>query len=109
MDLLTRHEEMVLLATWQLQDIAYGVPLAKKLTEMTGQKWVLGAVYTPLERLERKGYLSSSYSDPTNERGGRKKRIYKLTRNGLRALIDIKALEEKMWMDISKASLQNEL
>ncbi|MFA8343660.1 MAG: PadR family transcriptional regulator [Rhodothermaceae bacterium] len=109
MKILTRPEEMVLLAVWKLKGNAYGVTLAEQLTEMTGQKWVLGAVYVPLERLEKKGYLKSYLSNPTKERGGRSKRMYDLTKSGLKALIDIKTLEEQMWNEISKVSLESEL
>lgn len=109
MKILTRPEEMVLLAVWKLKGNAYGVTLAEELNGMTGQKWVLGAVYVPLERLEKKGYLQSFLSNPTKERGGRSKRMYELTKTGLKALIEIKTLEEQMWNDISKVSLENEL
>jgi len=109
MKILTRPEEMVLLAVWKLKGNAYGVTLADELTKLTGQKWVLGAVYVPLERLEKKGYLKSCLSSPTKERGGRSKRMYSLTKSGLKALIDIKTIEEQMWSEVSKVALENEL
>lgn len=109
MKFLTRPEEMVLLAVWKLKGNAYGVTLAEELTGLSGKKWVLGAVYVPLERLEKKGYLNSYFSNPTKERGGRSKRMYELTKSGLKALIEIKTLEEQMWSQISKVSLENEL
>jgi len=109
MSLLSRSEEMVLLSVWRLRDNAYGVTISDKLTETTGKKWVLSAVYVPLERLERKGYLASCLSNPTKERGGRSKRIYKLTKTGLEALIEIKTVEESIWRDISIIKLESEL
>ena len=68
-------------------------PIADMLTQTSKKKWVLGAVYVPLERLEKKGYLTSFLGDPTNKRGGRSKRLYRLTRAGLNALIVTKKLE----------------
>jgi len=109
MKFLTRQEEMVLLAVWKLQDNAYGVTIAKKLTEITGMRWLLNAVYLPLERLEKKKYLSSSLSDPTSERGGRSKRLYKLTREGIKALIETKKVQESLWESLSVEYLEDEL
>jgi DNA-binding PadR family transcriptional regulator len=39
-----------------------------------------------LDRLEKKGLLRSTLSDPTPERGGRAKRCYALTRSAVQAL-----------------------
>jgi PadR family transcriptional regulator PadR len=109
MKFLTRQEEMVLLAAWKLGADAYGVTIAKELTQMTGEKWMLNAVYLPLERLEQKGYLHSSLSDPSSKRGGRRKRLYKMTRAGIKALIETKKVQESMWQKISISYLENDL
>ncbi len=100
MRLLTRSEEFVLLAVWRLQENAYSVPLSEELTRQTGQKWSLGAVYMPLERLQKKGLVTSYHTDSTSERGGRQKRIYELTRSGKKALLAIRTVEERMWSGI---------
>lgn len=105
MRLLTRTEEFVLLAVWRLQDNAYSIPLSKHLTANTGQKWSLGAVYMPLERLVKKGYLTSYLSDSTPERGGRHKRIYQLTHAGKHALLTIRAVEQTMWAGLPTLTL----
>ena len=55
MNLLSRSEEVVLLAVWQLQDNAYGVTIRTLVSKATGYPWSIGAVYAPLYRLERKG------------------------------------------------------
>ncbi len=109
MGFLSRSEEMVLLAVYRLKDNAYGVTAAEKLTETTNKTWLLGTVYVPLERLEQKGYLTSYTGNATNKRGGRSKRLYKLTKLGLEALIEIKNVEESIWRDISLDSLKKEL
>ncbi len=109
MSVLSRAEEMVLLAVWRLQDNAYGVTIAKKLTETTEKDWVLGHVYVPLERLEKKSFLESYLGNSTNKRGGRSKRLYRLTKLGLKALIEIKKTEGSIWKDISVFALEKEL
>ena len=101
MNLLSRTEEIVLLTIWNLKDNAYGVTIADKLKEVTGKKWRLGAVYVTLERLDKKGYLTSFMGDSTNERGGRRKRLYRVTKIGIESLIRTKNMEENIWKDIS--------
>lgn len=99
MRLLSRSEEMVLLAVWKLQNEAYCVPIREHLMHVTQKPWSFGSIYDPLERLERKRLLSSHLTEPTNERGGRSKRIYQLTHDGQKALIEIKSIQEAMWAD----------
>ncbi len=60
----------------------------------------------PLDRLSKKGMLKSYLSDKTPERGGRHKRIYKLTPEGKTALVLIKKVENAVWEDISLAALE---
>jgi hypothetical protein len=57
-------------------------------------------VYVPLGRLEKKGLLRSSLSGPTNKRGGRSKRFYKLTPGGARALREVRSLQEALWTGV---------
>ena len=97
MKLLSRTEEFILLAALFLKDEAYSVQIRKRLKEVTGKTWSYGALFISLEQLIKKGYLTSSLTDPLPERGGRSKRIYALTPSGLKALEDIKQMEQKMW------------
>ena len=106
MSMLSRTDEMILLAVWGLEDNAYGVTIAEMLTQTSGKKWVLGAVYVPLERLEKKKYLSSGLGKSTKKRGGRSKRLYKLTKGGLDVLIKTKSREKLIWADITVSSLE---
>lgn len=100
MKLLSRSEEMVLLAVWFLQEDAYCVPIRDHLIKVTRKKWSFGSVYDPLDRLERKKLLESSLSEPTKERGGRSKRIYRLTKRGVKALLEIRGIQETMWAGV---------
>ncbi|MFC1563540.1 PadR family transcriptional regulator [candidate division KSB1 bacterium] len=109
MKLLSRQEELVLIAVWRLQENAYSVTIREQVTSMTGQNWSFGAIYDPLERLEKKGLLKASFSDPSPERGGKRKKIYSINREGLKALIGIKALQESVWDGIKKSALENQI
>ncbi len=100
MKLLTRSEEYILLAVWKLQEDAYSIPIQQKLTEITDKEWSLGGIYMPLERLEKRGYLSSSLSDSTPERGGRQKRIYSLTKDGKSALRHVYEVQQTIWSGV---------
>jgi PadR family transcriptional regulator PadR len=106
MGMLSRTDEMILLAVWRLGDNAYGVTIAEMLTQTSGKKWILGAVYVPLERLEKKKYLSSSLGKSTKKRGGRSKRLYKLTKRGLDILIKTRSQEKLIWENITIPSLE---
>lgn len=82
-------EQLVLLALTRLMqqgDEAYGVSICDDITARTGREVSLGAVYKTLERLEDKGLVASRIGAPTAERGGRRKRHFKLLAPGQRAL-----------------------
>jgi len=101
--LLTRAEELILLAVWKLQKNAYCVPIQEQISEITGEKWSLGSIYMPLDRLVKKGYLESYLSESTPERGGRHKRIYKLTDEGKNALLRVRQVQSNMWRDVPES------
>jgi len=109
MRLLSRSEELVLLAAWRLQDNAYCVPIREQLSTVTKKKWSFGAIYDPLDRLEKSGLLVSYLSEPTRERGGRSKRIYKLTEDGKKSLADIKQVADTMWAGIQPADFKSKV
>ena len=79
-------EELVLLASASLGDQAYGVTVQQRLEAETGSPVALGAVYAALDRLERKGYMRSAWGEATPQRGGRRKRMFRVTAPGLTAL-----------------------
>jgi len=106
MKFLSRSEEMFLLAIWRLQANAYGVTIRNNLQEVTGKTWAFGALFITLDRLVKKGFLTSYLTEPTPERGGRSKRIYRLTADGLDALKEIKKMQETLWDGIPELSLE---
>ncbi|MFT5142497.1 MAG: PadR family transcriptional regulator PadR [Rhodothermales bacterium] len=105
MTLLTRSEEFVLLAVWRLQGDAYSLALMKQLSKSTGESWSLGSIFTPLERLTKRGLVTSFRTKPTAERGGRPKRIYQLTPLGKRELLHTREVENTMWSGITNLAL----
>ncbi len=100
MDLLTRLEELLLLSVWKLQEEAYGLEIRQHLSEMLGKDLSVGSVYIPLKRLKKRGYLTTWDSEPTEERGGRSKRYFKLTSKGVNALQQVKTIQEESWADL---------
>lgn len=100
MDYLTRTEEWLLLAVWKLQDEAYGLAVRRHLSDLLGREMSVGAVYIPLERLARKGYLATTESAPTAERGGRRKKFYRLTPKGAAALQAVQEIQRAAWASL---------
>lgn len=83
---LGEFEELVLLTIGALQDDAYSVSIKKELEATIGKKPSIGALHSALNRLEKKGFISSFEGGATNERGGRRKRFYLITGLGKEAL-----------------------
>jgi len=99
-------QEMVLLTILILDDQAYGLKIQKEISSRLTREISRGALHTALTRLEEKGLLESEYGGATAERGGRRKRFYKLTNNGKVSLKQAKEMREEMWRLIPKFSLK---
>lgn len=100
MNLLSRSEEIVLLAIWKLQGNAYGITIRNQVNETTGYKWSVGAIYAPLHRLEKKGLVRIIKGEPIPERGGRSKIYYEVSPDGKKALRKIKRVHDAIWHDV---------
>ncbi|MFV1885159.1 MAG: PadR family transcriptional regulator [Balneola sp.] len=94
---LGEFEELVLLAIGGLVDEAYTVSIQQLLENHTSRSVSMGALYTSLERLSKKGFLTSTMSEPTPERGGKSKRIYQVTYAGETALREARMIRESLW------------
>ena len=79
-------EHLVLLALLRLGQQAYGVTVRQEIESRTNRDVSLGAIYATLERLETKGFVKSHRGDPTPERGGRSKRFFRVTPQGMAAV-----------------------
>jgi PadR family transcriptional regulator len=83
---LGEFEQLVLLAILRLDDDAYGATIRRLIQAATDRDVSIGALYTTLERLHDKGYVTPHLGEPTGERGGRRRKIYTLTAAGRSAL-----------------------
>ena len=89
-------EELVLLAVCGLTDTAYAVTVQQHITTAAERDVTMGAIYTTLDRLEKKGFLRSQLGHITRERGGRRKRFYEITGPGTRALARARHAREQL-------------
>ncbi len=96
-DALGEFEQSLLLAIAHLGNNAYGVTIRQEIEARTGREIAVGALYTSLARLERKGYVRSTMSDPTPQRGGRSKRHFTLKAAGAAALRQSHERLARMW------------
>jgi PadR family transcriptional regulator, regulatory protein PadR len=101
-------EELVLLAVGALDKDAYGVSIKEILAEKTGKNPSIGALHSALYRLEEKGYLTSSEGGSTRERGGRKKKYYRLTAYGRKILMEANELRLAFTRHIPKLNLNTD-
>lgn len=102
MKYLTRQEELILLTIFRLNEKAYLVSIKNHLIEFTNKEWTLGAVYVPLERLHRLGFLDTFIGESTAKRGGRAIKYYNLAELGIKALAETRKLNNVMWDDFSE-------
>jgi PadR family transcriptional regulator len=93
-------ELLVLSALIRLGDEAYGVPIADAISETSGRDAALGSVYVTLDRLSRKGLVTSRVGEPTAERGGRAKTYFRVTAKGRRELQHTKQTLNALWNGI---------
>jgi PadR family transcriptional regulator, regulatory protein PadR len=97
---LGEFELILLLTLIRLGDEAYGVPLSKELALMRGRDVSIGSVYAALDRLELKGLVASSLGESTPERGGRAKRYFRVTEQGLRSVQETRKVLSKLWKSL---------
>lgn len=97
---LGEFELMLLLTIIRLGDQVYGVPLARELSILRGGDVSVGSVYAALDRLELKGLIASTLGDPSPERGGRAKRYFRVTEQGLHAVREARRILTKLWKSL---------
>jgi PadR family transcriptional regulator PadR len=102
---LTLTEEMFLLAVWKLKDEAYGVTIRRHISKETKRIYPYGTLYSALDKLTRKGYLTKTVSDPTPERGGRSRNYYHISPKGISALRAALELKKTMWDKATELAL----
>jgi PadR family transcriptional regulator PadR len=106
MKALSRAEEIILIAVLKLEDDAYGVSIRGLIHKDTGDKCSFASIYTPLDKLRRKGYVTKTKGAPLPARGGKSKFYYRLTPEGKKALIELYEAHQKVWSDIPQIMLE---
>ena len=100
-------EYLILAAAVQLGEDAYGAAIRAKVEEATGGQCSIGALYTTLDRLEEKGLIKTHMGDPTPERGGRAKRMVRITATGARAAEDFYSAVMKVSKGVSWQTIRS--
>ncbi|MEO9870243.1 PadR family transcriptional regulator [Ekhidna sp.] len=98
-------EEIILLILLA-QENTYGVEIAKAYEEQFEQTISLPAIHVVLKRLEKKKLVKSNMGEPTSERGGRRKRLYKATQEGFRIAHELKEKRNNLWQAIPGFNFQ---
>lgn len=99
-------EELVLLVVAILHDNAYGISVMEEIENQTERKINISAVHSALDRLETKGFLKSEVGGATAERGGRRKRFFKITIAGQSALDAVREQRNKLHDQIPNLGLK---
>lgn len=94
---LGEFELILLLTILRLGHGAYGVPLSKELSLLRGSDVSVGSIYAALDRLELKGLISSRLGESSPERGGRAKRYFRVTAEGIRSVNETRRVLTKLW------------
>ena len=103
---LGEFEELVLLTVSVLFQQAYGISIKEEIEKQTGRNISISAIHSVLNRLERKGFVVSHMGGTTQERGGRRKRFFKVTSSGQQALLEVRTIREKLWKLIPDISFE---
>ncbi len=98
---LGEFEHIVLLTVLRLGDGAYGAMVRAEIESVTERSPSIGAVHATLERLEKKGLVSSWIGEPTAERGGKAKRHFKIEADGVSALKNAQKTLQRLHADAS--------
>lgn len=99
-EFLGEFEELVLMLTAILKEEAYGQRILQLMNQQAQRDVQLSAIHVTLYRLEDKGLVTSQMGGITSERGGRRKRIFRITNSGLNMLRYLKDLRTELWKQI---------
>ena len=99
---LGEFEEIVILIVAILNGEAYSVGIITEIEDRLKRNVSLGAIQTVLKRLEIKGLLKSKFGDATNERGGKRKRLYEVTAEGQKILEKTRVQRNSLWEAIPR-------
>jgi len=106
MILLTRAEEIVLLAVYKQGDNAYGVTIREQVHDDIDRYWSFGVIYKTLKKMKVKGYVDKIAGEPVATRGGRTKYYYRITAQGMEALDEIARVHASLWQGVGNLSFE---
>jgi PadR family transcriptional regulator PadR len=97
MKTISKREEQILIAIWNLEESAYLLAIKNHLSKIMETDWSVGAIHKPLMKLEKEGFVESYMGEATPKRGGRSKKIYRVSKLGLKTLQTIKEEQDALW------------
>ena len=97
---LTLYESIILLAILRLDNNAYGVAIREEVSKVMQRTISYGTLYSYLDQVFRKGYVTKTIGDPTPQRGGRRKIFYKLSSDGRKALKTSYQFQKAIWAEV---------
>jgi DNA-binding PadR family transcriptional regulator len=101
MKILTRSDEILMLAILRLKGNAYGVSIIKEVQKRTEKKLTFGSLWVSLDILHKRGFVKKIMAGPTPQRGGRSKIYYSLSPKGIRALEEAREFQKSLWEGLS--------
>jgi len=105
---LTKIEEILLVAIWHLKEKAYGVKIRQYVSAVVGKELTYGHLYSALNQLVIKKYVTKSVGKTPAQRLGRPRIFYSISPDGVNALKAAMEMNEKLWAGISRYALENE-
>lgn len=103
---LGEFEELVVLTVAVLYGEAYGIAILNEMENRLNREVSIGSLRTVLNRLEKKGYLSSEFGESTAVRGGKRKRYFKVTKYGQKVLQETREQRRQLWDAIPKIAFE---
>jgi len=104
MNLMSRAEEIVLLAVYKLADNAYGVTIREQIHKDIGRYWSFGVIYKTLKKINSKEYVIKIAGEPVAEPGGRTRFFYRITSLGRKKLAEIQRIQLDLWEQVNLAT-----
>ena len=97
MKTISKREEQILIAIWTLKESAYLLSIKNHLSKIMETDWSVGAIHKPLMKLEKERLVESYLGEATAKRGGRSKKIYRVSKAGLATLQSLKEEHDALW------------
>lgn len=103
---LTKIEEILLVTIWHLKKKAYGVKIRQHISTSVGKELTYGHLYSTLNQLVTKNYLTKSTGKTSIQRMGRPRIYYSITSDGVEALKAAMELNQRLWSGVSRYALE---